>query len=136
MKGTTQKKKSPIIHLPKYFDKSLCIVHTLTEYVSRTEKLRKNEAKLFISFCKPYRAVSGETISRWIKKVMFEAGLDIELFKPHSTRAAAASAASDSGLDIQTIMDAVGWSNANIFAKFYKKPIETGLEFGQRILGA
>ena len=50
--------------------------------------MRKDVKKLFISFHKRHKAVSKDTISRWLKCVLEEAGIDMSIFKPHSTRAA------------------------------------------------
>ena len=68
-------------------DSSLCVVTYLREYVKRTKPLRGLQTKLFISCIKPYKQVSRETISRWIRSVMEAAGIDTKVFKPHSTRA-------------------------------------------------
>ena len=34
----------------------------------------------------PHGPASKDTISKWLKQVMFDAGLDTSIFKPHSTR--------------------------------------------------
>ena len=52
---------------------------------------------------------------------MNNAGVDMGIFKTHSTRSASTSAASHLGVNIQTIMKTAGWTNANTFAKFYNK---------------
>ena len=134
LKNTSSKRPSPIVTLPSFGDKSLCIVHILREYLLRTNDLRNFENQLIISYCKPFKAVSTETISRWIKKVMYEAGIDVEIFNAHSTRSASTSAAVQNNMNVEDILKTVGWSNAATFAKFYHKPIAQGLEFGQRIL--
>ena len=69
-------------------DAGLCIVRTFSEYmIERTRTLRTND-KLLISTIKPHDPVSKSTISRWVKMVLGQAGLDLT-FKPHSIRAAA-----------------------------------------------
>lgn len=88
----------------------LCIVKTLMEYLKRTKDLRQ-PSKLFISYIAPFQAASRDTISRWIKVVMIRAGIDVEKFKPHSTRAASASAAHRAKIPLQTILKTAGWSN-------------------------
>ena len=84
-----------VVLKPYLPDASLSVVKTLEEYMylRRTEPLRGEETQLFISCNKPHKKVTKETISRWIKQVMLNSGIDISLFKPHSTRAAAVSAA-------------------------------------------
>ena len=76
-----------------------------------------------ISFIQPYLPVTCETLSRWIKRVLFESGIDTDLFKAHSTRAAASSAAKNSHIPINDIMKIAGWSNANTFRQFYDKTV-------------
>ena len=64
--------------------------------------LRKGETQLLLCHTKPYGAASKDTISRWIKTVIMKAGVDTSVFKPHSTRSAAMSAAKVSKDHIMT----------------------------------
>lgn len=134
LKTTKQYSQNPIINIPRFEDKKLCIIHTLSEYLECTKDLRKGENKLFISYCKPHKAVTPDTISRWVKRVMYEAGIDVDNFKAHSTRSASVSAAFNININIEDILKTAGWTNAKTFAKFYNKPIISGLEYGQRLL--
>ena len=79
---------------------------------------------LFISYVKPFGAVSKDTISRWLKTVMYRSGIDVNKFTSHSVRVASVSKASTNSVPVDTIMKVAGWSNAATFAKFYKKPID------------
>lgn len=56
---------------------------------------------------------------------MILVGIDVNTFKPHSTRAAATytSAAKQAGVPIQDIMRNAGWNNSQTFLKFYDKII-------------
>ena len=72
-------------------NKALCIVSLLREYIDRTSSLRGQETQLFISTQAPFKGVARATISRWVKRVMDKAGIDVKWFKPHSTRAASSS---------------------------------------------
>ena len=122
-----------------YFkDPGLCIVECLQEYVIRTKSLRGEETQLLISFVKPHKAVSKDTIGRWVKCVLANAGINTNQFGAHSTRSASTSAAKRSGLDMTTIMRAAEWSNASTFAQFYNKPIEHSphVNFGQAVLSS
>lgn len=74
-------------------DKRICEYRHLLEYLKRTQSLRGNEKQLFVSYKKPYRKVSKDTLGRWIKQVMAAAGVDTSQFKPHSTRTCKARAA-------------------------------------------
>ena len=106
-------------------DKQLCVLHHLLEYMQRTKGIRENTKQLLVAHQKPHKAVSTDTISRWIKTVLQQAKIDVSIFKAHSTRAAARSAANLNQVPIDTIMASAGWSSENTFAKFYKKPIMT-----------
>ena len=101
----------------------ICVVLCLKEYLKRTENLRKDEKQLFISFNKPHKKVSRSTISRWIKLVLREAGIDVDIFKAHSTRSAACSNAKKNGVTLEHIMKTAGWANAETFKKFYDKRV-------------
>ena len=102
---------------------SICVGRVLKEYIRRTEPLRKKEKQLLISFHKPFAAVARSTISRWIKKVLYEAGIDVGTFKAHSTRAASCSRAKKDGVPIENILRTAGWANNSTFEKFYNKCI-------------
>ncbi|KAK3084999.1 hypothetical protein FSP39_022968 [Pinctada imbricata] len=103
-------------------DDALCLVKTLTRYLLVSETLRhENCDELFIGTMKPFKGVSRDTVRRWIKTVMKNAGVDIQVFKPHSTRAASTSAAKQAGVQISDIMKCAGWTNAQTFSRFYDK---------------
>lgn len=102
---------------------NLCVVSTLKMYLAYTATLRNNEQQLFISYSKPYKAVSRDTISRWVKTVMEKSGIDVQTFKPHSTRAASTSKAFSKSVPLEHILSTAGWSSTCTFAKFYNKPI-------------
>lgn len=102
---------------------AICPALTLQNYIDRTKDLRGTSKQLFISVQKPYKPVSKSTVSRWIKSVMEEAGVDVTVFKSHSTRAASSSAARDNDTPIDDILKIAGWSNAATFKKFYDKAV-------------
>ena len=72
---------------------SLCVFTYLKEYPQWARFLRGTETKLFLSRARPYHCASQHTISRWIRSTMALASVDGTTFKPHTTRAAAASKA-------------------------------------------
>jgi hypothetical protein len=118
-----------------YSESCLCIVNHLAEYLQRTKDLRGDGLSLFISYQKPYKAVSTETISRWLKTMLAKAGVDITLFKAHSTRSAATSKAKACGMPISDILKKIGWTNAQTFAKFYdKNVIDDGTNLGHELI--
>lgn len=114
---------------------SLCLVETLSHYLERTKNLRKCES-LFLSFVKPHNKVSRDSASRWVKQMMILAGIDVNTFTPHSTRAAVTSAAKQAGVPIHDILRNAGWTNSLTFLKFYDKVIvqENTDEFANSVL--
>ena len=119
-------KRKPIFTIKRFEDVSVCPVTCLEEYIKRTAPLRHDYKQLFISYIKPHKPVRCETISRWLKQCMFEAGIDVEIFKGHSTRAASTSAAKRVAVDINDIIKTAGWTNVKTFAVFYDKPFLLG----------
>lgn len=114
----------PILHIPFFNEKpQVCPAKCLICYINKTEPLR-NSSTLFVSFRKPHKTVTTQTISRWIKGTLQDSGIDITVFSAHSTRHAATSRAQAQGVNIDQIRKAAGWSsNSSTFAKFYHRTI-------------
>lgn len=112
-------------------DRRLCIYTVLKEYLSRTKHVRNSivsDNMLLISYVKPYKNVTRDTISRWIKTVMSRSGIDIQKYGSHSVRSAATSKAKGNSVPMKDILQKAGWSNVKTFAKFYDRKIETNVE--------
>ncbi|XP_071951900.1 uncharacterized protein [Antedon mediterranea] len=113
---------------------NLCIVNVLKCYLAKTALLRKDEQQLLISYRKPHDKVSKDTIARWIKTILLNSGIDSK-YKPHSVRAAAASAANTKSVPVTQIMLNAGWTSEHTFRKFYNKPVLVeNSEFQEAIL--
>ena len=105
-------------------DRRLCIATIVSEYINRTKEIRpENCTQFFISFQKPHGPVTSSTIARWVKYVMGAAGLNLDIFTPHSIRAASTSAAARGSVPLDTILATAGWSNEHTFRKYYNKPV-------------
>lgn len=115
----------PLVLKAYTHDESLCVFSTLKEYLQRTETLRATGSQLLISFQKPHKAVSRDTISRWIRTVMQLSGINLDVYKAHSTRAASVSAAHRARVPVQEILRKAGWSSAQTFAIYYDKNLDT-----------
>ena len=74
-------------------NKNLCPVEHLKLCMDKTSAIRGLHTQLLLSYQKPHRPVSTDTIPRWIKVVLTEAGINTAIFSAHSTRAASTSAA-------------------------------------------
>ncbi|XP_065902413.1 uncharacterized protein [Dysidea avara] len=112
---------------------TLCPVMTLKAYEDRTKPIRDNEPRLFISFIKPYKAVTSSSVARWLKAVLTAAGIDTAIFSAHSTRGASSSAAAKVGITTNDILKAADWSSESVFQKFYYKPSDNP-SYGRAVL--
>jgi integrase len=89
--------KPEILKLKKYpVNKKLCIHHYLSVYLERTLDIRGTERSLFLTLSKPHSQPSASTVSRWVKKVLKQAGVSEE-YTAGSTRSAVASKAERGG---------------------------------------
>ena len=61
-------------------------------------------------------------------------GIDTLRFKPHSTRAASTSAASNASVSLDDILHTAEWSSESTFAKFHNKPIVKEKTFADQVL--
>ena len=103
-------------------DVRLCVCDTLRQYLDCTRELRgMGQDSLFLSFIKPHKAVTRDSIARWLRKMLTLSGVDTSVFKAGSVRAAAASKAKAAAVPINCIMEKAGWSRESTFAKFYDK---------------
>ena len=109
-------------------NRGICVCVVMCEYLERTKSLRKDSTSLLLSFVKPHKPVTKDTIARWLKTMLEMSGIDTSIFTPHSIRAAATSTAKDRGVQMNTIIQTAGWANAKTFAVYYEKPIHGGHE--------
>lgn len=118
-------KFQPVLSIPFFTeDNVICPATLIKYYLEKTKEIRKLENKLIISFRKPYGAVSTQTLSRWIKQVIGDSGVDVDHFSAYSTRHASTSAASRAGVTIDCILKTAGWTTkSKTFATFYKRDI-------------
>ncbi len=105
---------------------NLCIVLLAKEYIRRTQELRiEPDGGLLISYIRPHKPVSKDTLARWIKNVITKAGVDVSTFSAHSTRAASTSAMFNAGVPVDRILQVAGWSNATTFERYYHRGLKT-----------
>lgn len=127
----TGKHLAPIEILSHTQDPKLCLETHIKQCITNTESLRQTST-LLISYTKPHKAVTNSTIAGWVKSTLIEAGVDVSIFSAHSSRTAASSYGLLSGLPLRDILKAGGWSNAEVFARHYNKPLAQN--FGNAIL--
>lgn len=117
-------------------DEKLCVVTCLQEYEQRTKDIRGSETGLLISYSKPHKRVSKATVSRWVRTMLAKAGINMNVFTAHSTRAASTSKASRTCVPLMTIMKTAGWSRTCTFRTFYDKPVHVPGQFANSILNS
>lgn len=119
LKHTRQGNHQQDLELSKFPDRKLCVIKCLNEYILTTKHLRKGEDRLLLCYAKPHGPASKDSIARWLKAILQDAG--IKEFTAHSFRSVASSAMAMAGVSIQDIMKKAGWTNAGTFYKFYYK---------------
>lgn len=115
-------------------DPRLCVVTYMLEYVKRTSAFRQGASQLLLSYKKPNKPDSADTVSNWIEHVLSKSGISTSLFSAHSTRSASTSSAKAAKIPLDTIMRSAGWSNYDTFQKFYNLPAVGQNNFGNELL--
>lgn len=115
-------------------DRRLCIVRAMKEYLEVTKTRRTNDHQLLISIKEPHGPVSKDTIAKWIREMLALAGLDVNIYKAHSVRAASVSAAKLNFVPIQDIIKRADWTTEQTFNKYYNKPVKTTTSYESAIL--
>ncbi len=109
----------------------LCPVRALDAYVHRAALWRKNE-QLFVCFGPPNKGspASKQRMSKWVVEAISlayeSAGQPCPMaVRSHSTRSIAASKALISGVALQEVCDAAGWSSPHTFVRFYSLDLDS-----------
>lgn len=136
IKTSAPNKCQPKIVAPIFHEKpNLCIASVIKHYIELTKILRCGCEQLLITIKKPHHAASPQTVSNWIKKGLLLSGVDTSVFKAHSTRHASTSAAFKSGISIDNIRRAAGWSEkSNTFNKFYNRSLSEDTTFAKMLI--
>lgn len=138
IKTSAPNKFQPLLSIPYFIDQpKICVASVLVAYFDATKKLRGVEDDyLFITiYRKPFKVVTSQMLSRWIKMGLSQCGFDTSIFSSHSTRHAATSAALRKGLNVEIIRQATGWTEgSNVLAKFYNRPLVSDERFADWVL--
>ncbi|XP_048478014.1 uncharacterized protein LOC125488734 [Plutella xylostella] len=94
----------PVLYLPYFNDNlDICPATTLVDYISFTKELRSTSSDhLLITVKRPHRNATAQSISRWIKQVLQESGVDAAVFSAHSARHAATALTYSAGSATQS----------------------------------
>ena len=104
----------------------LCVASTVQEYVRRTSDWRpqdEQESPLLRSVRRPHGPVSAATVGRWLTDVMGAAGIDTSMYRAHSVRGAASSAAARAGMSTADILQCADWAAVSTFRRFYLRDV-------------
>ena len=127
--------QKPLVYEKYISEPTLCIYSHLTRYIELTAPLRGATQQLLISFNRPHQAVSADTISRWCKDFLKQAGVDISKYKGHSICAALTSYAAHAvNSDLTRILLAAGWTSEDTFRRFYDLPCDSSFSLGSTLL--
>ena len=123
-KHSTRGKSLEIIKLKPFLeDKGVCVIATLKAYLDRTQEITNAGDALLCSFQPPHKGVGLQTVSRWTKEIMARSGIDVSVYKAHSTRGASASGMASAGMPLNDILRLGAWSHVSTFKQFYLRPV-------------
>lgn len=132
IKTSAPNRPNPKLFIPFYNNNPcICPANALSVYINKTKDVREgpNTDKLILTIKNPIRNASAQSISRWIKQVLKDSGIDVSVYGSHSTRHATTSAARRAGLSVDVIKRTAGWSgNSLCFAKFYNLPLSNPIQ--------
>ena len=124
-KHSSRGRSLEVIRLKQFTqDKTVCVVRTLRTYIDRTKDISDAGDSLLCSFKPPYRGIGTQTLARWTKDIMSRAGIDISVYKAHSTRGASASGLAQAGVPLDQILKLGSWSDISTFKMFYLRSLD------------
>ena len=107
-----------IVRFPQ--DPQICPYKALSWYLYHTKSLRHSCKWLFVTTTDHTEAAPA-TVSRWVKNIMSEAGIDKNLYKPHSTRATSSSFLLSSDMPLDDILKKGCWLTPSVFKSHYAR---------------
>jgi hypothetical protein len=115
-------------------ERLLCPVRALRIYLQRTNEVRGERLKLFISYCSNHsKEIGVNTISRWLRetiKLTYQSQKSADLEKlyqvsAHEVRAIATSLAAWKNTSLTDVLKAAYWRSHNTFTDFYLRNMVT-----------
>ena len=112
---SSPRKRGTTDQLPKAFfarfpsNSKLCPVETLRYYLKATRSFRpvipsSKPDPLFISYVKLHKPISAPSLARWLRSLLKASGVNSHIFKAHSVRGAATTAAANSNVPLSEIL--------------------------------
>lgn len=137
IKTSAAGREQPVLFLPYFHEnKAICPATAIEDYINMTNNIRSMTTNnLILTYKRPHKPATSQSISRWIKQVLSASGVNVSTFSAHSTRHAATSTASASGVSLDIIRKTAGWTNkSQSFAKFYHRQILNNDSFAKSVL--
>ena len=99
-------------------EQKLCIVNSLQSYLEKRNHLVNGYVReLLITYGKPHKPASRDSVGRWIKNELTNAGVDRTVFKPHSCRSASVSKAKVNDVPTSVMLERGCWKRDSTFKK-------------------
>ena len=109
-----------VVRFPQ--DTQICPYKALSWYLYRTKSLRHSCKWLFV-ITTDHTEAAPATVSRWIKNIMSEAGIDKNLYKPHSTQGASSSFLLSSDMPLDDVLKKGCWLTPSVFKSHYARTV-------------
>ena len=114
-------------------DRGLCPVRALKIYLERTQDLRVDKRLLFVSYKAGHKGdIHKNTISSWVRKLLYfayakapEDVIRLSSARTHEVRALASSMAFRGSIELEEVLRACTWKNANTFTTHYLRDVST-----------
>ena len=104
--------------------KELCVYSHLKEYLGR-EELKAAAPAMFATTRPPHVKASQDTLMRYVKVTIVEAGINTQEFTTYSCRHTTTRAVVRKQVPQATVLLAMGWSGEETFCRFYDQPVGT-----------
>ena len=104
-------------------DPKVCPYEVLENYIKRTSRDRKVQ-NLILTANGTFTPVSSTTMSRWTRITMEKAGIDTGMFRPYSTRSAAASKLASKTGSLERVLELGKWRTTSAFFDHYLRKVK------------
>ena len=96
----------------------------IKEYLKRRTEYNVAHTKFLFTTASPYGPAHKDTIAKWVKNTLTQAGVNTNTFSSHSCRSSASSKANNMGADLDNILKMGCWSRESAFRNFCSKELE------------
>ena len=108
-------------------DLLLCPMRALRIYLDRTRSLSPLRHRLFVSPCRPSRAMSKNAVAFFLREVIHAAGAsrpEVGSVRAHEIRSVSTSIAFHRNWSVSSVLESATWSSSSVFSSFYLRDIQ------------